>query len=128
MTPMVTDDKATELKRLDMILQISTDLKSQELQDKFRWIVIDEQMMKAQVWAFNLDHPMVWATELVQHAKLLEEKQEWDDEVEEAEIVPQSLGHEVSQGVLGMDCWDSYIRGPGAAVHAASVPQFAIRP
>jgi hypothetical protein len=86
-----------------MILQISTDLKSQELHDKFRWIIIDGPMMKAQVWAFNLDYPMVWATELVQHAKLLEEQQEWDDEVKEAEIVLQSLRHEVSFEVVWLD-------------------------
>jgi hypothetical protein len=62
-TPTITDDQAKELKRLDTILQISTDLKSRELRDKFRQIVIDGEMTKAQAYAqvrtFNPDHPMV---------------------------------------------------------------------
>jgi hypothetical protein len=62
-TPTITDDQAKELKRLDTILQISTDLKSRELRDKFRRIVIDGEMTKAQVYAqvraFNLDYPMM---------------------------------------------------------------------
>ena len=62
-TPTITDDQAKELKRLDTILQISTNLKSRELRDKFRRIVINGEMMKAeayaQVRAFNSDHPMV---------------------------------------------------------------------
>ena len=99
-TTTITDDQAKELKKLDTILQISTSLGTRELRDKFRQMVVDEQTTRARAYAqvrtFNLDHPMARATESVQCAKLLEEKTERDNEMEEAEVVLESLKHEVS--------------------------------
>jgi hypothetical protein len=56
-----TDNQADELKRLDTILKISTELKSRELREKFRQMVMDgwraKDRAKAQVWTFTLIIP-----------------------------------------------------------------------
>lgn len=83
-TPTIADDQAKELKRLDTILRISADLKSRELRDQFRQIVINGEMTKA--------------AGSVQRAEMLEEKRKRDDEVEVVEADLESLRHEVSQG------------------------------
>ena len=101
------DNQADELKRLDTILRISTELKSRELREKFKQIVIDgwraRDRAKTQVCTFTLDHPMVWVTELAQHAKLLEEKKAADDAVDKAERELEGLRNEVSRNtqILG---------------------------
>lgn len=95
--PTITDNQTDELKRLDTILKISTELKSRELREKFRQMVIDGHRAKAQVRTFNLDRPMVWVAEFVQFARLLEEKKVSDEAVDEAERELQGLRNEVSR-------------------------------
>jgi hypothetical protein len=105
--PTITDNQTDELKRLDTILKISTELKSRELREKFRQMVIDghraKDRAKAQVRTFNLDRPMVWVAEFVQFARLLEEKKVSDEAVDEAERELQGLRNEVSRSarILG---------------------------